>query len=56
MEYKERFDPNLIDLEVEATSEEEAFKIIVGKLLENGMVNDGYIQGITNREKNFQQD
>lgn len=56
MEYKEMFDPNLIDLEVEATSEEEAFKIIVGKLLENGMVNDGYIQGITNREKNFQQD
>ena len=53
MEYKEMFDPNLIDLEVEASSEEEAFKIVSAKLKEQGMVNDGYIQGITDREKKF---
>ncbi|EOH90913.1 PTS sugar transporter subunit IIA [Enterococcus pallens] len=53
MDYKEMFDPKLIDLEVEAASEEEAFEVVAAKLKEAGMVNDGYFDGITQREQRF---
>ncbi|MEO1768778.1 PTS sugar transporter subunit IIA [Candidatus Enterococcus ferrettii] len=53
MGYKEMFDPRLIDLEVEATSEEEAFGIVATRLKEAGMVNDGYFNGISQREQRF---
>lgn len=53
MDYKEMFDPKLIDLEVEAASKEEAFEVVAAKLKEAGMVNDGYFDGITQREQRF---
>ena len=53
MDYKEMFDPELIDLEVEAASEEEVFEIVARKLKEAGMVNEGYLTGITQREQRF---
>lgn len=53
MDYKEMFDPKLIDLEVEAASEEEVFGIVARKLKEAGMVNEGYLAGITQREQRF---
>lgn len=53
MDYKEMFDPKLIDLEVEAASEEEVFGIVADKLKKAGMVNEGYLNGITQREQRF---
>ncbi|MGM0237787.1 PTS sugar transporter subunit IIA [Enterococcus sp. AZ103] len=53
MDYKEMFDPALIDLEISAASEEEAFSQVADLLKENGMVNDDYLTGITKREQKF---
>lgn len=53
MDYKSMFSPKLVDLSVDAATEEEAFKVVAAKLLEAGMVNEGYLDGITTREQNF---
>ncbi|MGX7196032.1 PTS sugar transporter subunit IIA [Enterococcus olivae] len=53
MEYKEMFHPDLVDLSLKVSSEEEAFEVIGGRLKELGYVNDGYLSGIKEREKSF---
>lgn len=53
MDYKSMFSPKLIDLSVEATTEADVFQIVAAKLLEAGMVNEDYFDGITKREANF---
>ncbi|MCL1632780.1 PTS sugar transporter subunit IIA [Sporolactobacillus sp. CPB3-1] len=46
------FDPDLIFFE-DASSFEELFQSVGGKLLEKKLVNPGYIEAMTEREKNF---
>lgn len=53
MDFQSMFSPKLVDLSVEGASEAEVFQIVATKLLEAGMVNDGYLNGITEREEHF---
>lgn len=53
MSIKELFQPELIDLQVQANSEEELFAVIAERLLELGYVYSDYLTGITLRERNF---
>lgn len=53
MSIKELFQPELIDLQVQANSEEELFAVIAERLLELGYVYSDYLTGITLREQNF---
>lgn len=53
MSIKELFQPELIDLQVQANSEEELFAVIAERLLELGYVYSDYLAGITLRERNF---
>lgn len=53
MSIKELFQPELIDLQVQANSEEELFAVIAERLLELGFVYSDYLTGITLRERNF---
>ncbi|MEF9938331.1 PTS sugar transporter subunit IIA [Carnobacterium sp.] len=53
MSIKELFQPELIDLQVQANSEEELFAVIAERLLELGYVYSDYLAGITLREQNF---
>lgn len=53
MSIKELFQPKLIDLQVQANSEEELFAVIAERLLELGYVYSDYLTGITLRERNF---
>lgn len=47
------FSPNLIDLEINGKDETSVFELVSHKLNELGYVNEGYLQGITNREQDF---
>ncbi|CAD5898326.1 PTS sugar transporter subunit IIA [Carnobacterium maltaromaticum] len=53
MSIKELFQPELIDLQVQANSEEELFAVIAERLLELDYVYSDYLTGITLRERNF---
>lgn len=53
MSIQELFQPELIDLQVQANSEEELFAVIAERLLELGYVYSDYLTGITLRERNF---
>ncbi|PLS35233.1 PTS sugar transporter subunit IIA [Carnobacterium maltaromaticum] len=53
MSIKELFQPELIDLQMQANSEEELFAVIAERLLELGYVYSDYLTGITLRERNF---
>lgn len=53
MNYKDMFDKQLISLEVEGESEEKVFETVAAHLKALGFVNDGYLKGITAREKQF---
>ena len=53
MSIKELFQPELIDLQVQANSDEELFAVIAERLLELGYVYSDYLTGITLRERNF---
>lgn len=53
MDYKSMFSPKLIELSVAATTEADVFEAVAEKLLEAGMVNEGYFHGISKREENF---
>ncbi|WP_317913884.1 PTS sugar transporter subunit IIA [Carnobacterium maltaromaticum] len=53
MSIKELFQPELIDLQVQANSEEELFAVIAERLLELGYVYSDYLTGITLRERDF---
>lgn len=53
MDYKSMFSPELIDLSVEGMNESDVFQVVATKLLEKGMVNEGYLTGITKREEQF---
>ena len=53
MSIKELFQPELIDLQVQANPEEELFAVIAERLLELGYVYSDYLTGITLRERNF---
>lgn len=53
MNYKEMFDKQLISLEVEGECEEKVFETVAEHLKALGFVNDGYLKGITAREKQF---
>lgn len=44
---------DLIDLSVEATTEDELFNIIGNRLLQKGYVNEGYLTGIKEREEKY---
>ncbi|MDT8860847.1 PTS sugar transporter subunit IIA [Alkalihalobacillus sp. MEB130] len=46
-------DENLILKDVEATSAEEAIRLMAGNLFEKGIVKESYIEAIVEREKNF---
>jgi PTS system galactitol-specific IIA component len=47
------FSLDLVDLNVNVFTEEEAFEIVANRLSGLGMVNDNYLKGITTREKEF---
>lgn len=53
MEYKDMFHPMLVDLSLEASTEEEVFEKIGERLKELGYVNEGYLDGIKQREQRF---
>ncbi len=53
MQYKEMFHPDLVDLSLKASTEEEAFEKIGTHLEELGYVNAGYLNGIKKREQAF---
>ncbi|MGX7417286.1 PTS sugar transporter subunit IIA [Carnobacterium gallinarum] len=53
MTIKEMFQQELIDLQVQANSEEELFKIVAARLLELDYVYPDYVAGITTREQEF---
>ncbi|MBO1306269.1 PTS sugar transporter subunit IIA [Enterococcus sp. 669A] len=53
MDYKSMFSPKLIDLSVEASTENEAFEKVAEKLMDEGMVNGSYLTGIVKREAEF---
>ncbi|MGM0216823.1 PTS sugar transporter subunit IIA [Enterococcus sp. AZ109] len=53
MDYKSMFSPKLIDLSVEASTENEAFEKVAEKLKNEGMVNAHYLDGIMKREAEF---
>lgn len=53
MDYKEMFDQQLISLEVDGESEEKVFEKVAAHLQALGFVNEGYLKGITTREKQF---
>lgn len=47
------FHPMLVDLSLEASTEEEVFEKIGERLKELGYVNEGYLDGIKQREQRF---
>lgn len=53
MSYKEMFHPDLVELHLQADNEEEAFEVIGTRLKELGYVNEGYLEGIKQRERAF---
>ncbi|HFE9850367.1 PTS sugar transporter subunit IIA [Enterococcus sp. DIV1420a] len=53
MNYKEMFDERLINLEVDGESYTEVFEKIAAELKALGFVNEGYMKGITMRERQF---
>ncbi|MEI5990499.1 hypothetical protein A5881_001992 [Enterococcus termitis] len=53
MNTQQMFQPELIDLKVTVQNEEELFECIAKRLTQVGYVNDGYLEGITSREKVF---
>lgn len=53
MKYKDMFHPELVELSLKVSSEEEAFEVIGRRLKESGYVNKGYLSGIKEREKAF---
>lgn len=53
MGYKSMFSPSLVELSMEGTTEADVFQVVAAKLLEVGMVNEGYLTGITKREEQF---
>lgn len=50
---KEMFQSNLVDLQMCAETEEELFEQIADRLKQQGYVNEGYLEGIRNREQRF---
>ncbi|MBP2099127.1 PTS sugar transporter subunit IIA [Enterococcus rivorum] len=50
---KEMFQPHLVDLQMSVETEEELFEQIADRLKRQGYVNEGYLEGIKNREKRF---
>lgn len=50
---KELFSTELIDFNISVENENELFKEVSDKLLELGYVNNGYLNGIINREAQF---
>ncbi len=53
MSTQQMFQPELIDLNVAVQNEEELFELIAERLQQAGYVNNGYLEGIKNREKGF---
>lgn len=53
MSYKDMFDLDLVDLNINASTEDEVFAIVADRLSELGMVNDDYLKGIASREREF---
>lgn len=53
MSIKKLFQPDLIDLQLEAHSIEGLFEVIATRLLELGYVNSDYLTGLTMRERDF---
>ncbi len=51
--YKEMFDQRLISLEIEGENEEKVFENVAAHLEKLGFVNEGYLNGITARERQF---
>ncbi len=49
----ELFDPELVFFDWEAASTDEFFKKLEGELKARGHINDGWLEGITTREKNY---
>lgn len=53
MPYREMFDPELISLEMDATSKEAAFELAACTLLKKGLVKESYLSGLVTREESF---
>lgn len=53
MNVYDMFQRNLIDLNVSAKTEEELFELVGKRLLQLGYVNEGYINGLKERERVF---
>lgn len=53
MDYKKMFDKQLIGLEIDGENEEQVFEQVAEHLKNLGFVNEGYLKGITSREKKF---
>jgi len=47
------FDPELISLEMDATSKEAAFELAACTLLKKGLVKESYLSGLVTREESF---
>lgn len=53
MDYKKMFDTELIDLNIQAEDEQQAFEIVAKKLAVKDLVTKSYCEGISEREKEF---
>lgn len=53
METRAMFHPELIDLQMDAETVEQLFVQIASQLKQRGYVNDGYLEGIIHRERQF---
>jgi PTS system galactitol-specific IIA component len=53
MNFSAMFEPHLIDLQVTARTEIEFFQIVAEQLKAIGLVNDGYLEGLIEREKAY---
>lgn len=53
MDYREMFNVHLMDLQISVNNEQEVFEFVSEKLNKLGYVNEGFLNGISDREKNF---
>ncbi|GAX47091.1 PTS sugar transporter subunit IIA [Pseudolactococcus reticulitermitis] len=53
MDFRDMFNLQLIDLNINASTEKEVFQIVAKRLKAIGMVNDGYLEGLMKREEAF---
>lgn len=53
MNFGDMFDIQLVNLNVKASTRKEVFQIVAEKLLLSGMVNEGYLEGILEREEAY---